>query len=405
VKKGAPQAQQVADRWHLLANLRETIMVLLKRKRTSLPTEPVEQADLFSEEPQADLSQETEARETLLGTPRAEPEPMLEAERQIIPFKRDTAREKQFHAPNLQVVAQSQISRAKCEAVFKEVRALSQQGLSIRTIARSLGLSRERVGHYVQMESFPEAASRLRPPVASKLDPFVPYVLKRWNEGEFNGTQLYREIRDQGYSGSRPLVSLLFADLRRMLPPPQGTPRTWRRKALPATSPRVDTPKPPVGPSPRRQLSPQEVSWLYMLPLEQLTERQRSQVREVCQAGSDLHLAYELSQEFVAMIKERKVSFLQDWMNRAHPSGLAALPRICQRPTAGLCGRRSRPLVPLESGASGGADYAAQAAQTANVRPSQVRFASAARVTCSLISFIGSHHQQDQRECTRANLW
>ena len=60
VKKGAPHAQQVADRWHLLANLRETIMALLKRKRTSLPTEPVEQADPFSEEPQADLSQETE---------------------------------------------------------------------------------------------------------------------------------------------------------------------------------------------------------------------------------------------------------------------------------------------------------------------------------------------------------
>jgi transposase len=175
------------------------------------------------------------------------------------------------------------------------------------------------------MESFPEAAARPRPPIASKLDPFVPYMLKRWNQGEFNGTQLYREIRDQGYSGSRPLVSLLIADLRRTLPPPEGAPRTWMRKAMPTTSARVDTPKPSVGPSPRRQLSPGEVSWLYMLPVEQLTERQQAQVRQVCQGETDLHMAYELTQEFVTMIKERKADCLQDWIKRAEHSGLAAL--------------------------------------------------------------------------------
>jgi transposase len=45
----------------------------------------------------------------------------------------------------------------------------------------------------------------------------------------------------------------------------------------------------------------------------------------VCQAGTDLHQAYELTQEFVAMIKERKGSCLQDWMRRAEHSGLPAL--------------------------------------------------------------------------------
>jgi len=186
VKKGAPHAQQVADRWHLLANLRETILALLKRKRTSLPTEPVEQADPFSEEPQADPSQEPEALVTVMGTPRAEEEPMLDPESQHTPFKRDTAREKWFHAPNPQVVAQSELSRAKRQAAFTEVRELHQQGLSIRTIARSLGLSRQRVRRYLQVESLPETTPRSRSPVKSKLDPFVPYVLKRWNEGEFN---------------------------------------------------------------------------------------------------------------------------------------------------------------------------------------------------------------------------
>jgi hypothetical protein len=105
-------------------------------------------------------------------------------------------------------------------------------------------------------------------------------------------------------TGSRPLVGLLIADLRRLLPPPEGTPRAWMRKGTPSAYPTVSTPKPPVRTPPKRRLTPREVSWLYMLTPEQLTERQRSQLREVCQTGSDLHLAYELTQEFVTMIKE-----------------------------------------------------------------------------------------------------
>ena len=62
-----------------------------------------------------------------------------------------------------------------------------------------------------------------------------------------------------------------------------------------------------------------------MLPPEKLTQRQRSQVLQVCQAETDLYLAYELTQEFVAMLKERQGSCLQDWLKRTEHSGLPAL--------------------------------------------------------------------------------
>ena len=62
-----------------------------------------------------------------------------------------------------------------------------------------------------------------------------------------------------------------------------------------------------------------------MLPPEKLTQRQRSQVLQVCQAETDLYLAYELTQEFVAMLKERNGSCLQDWMRRTEHSGPPAL--------------------------------------------------------------------------------
>jgi hypothetical protein len=194
-------------------------------------------------------------------------------------------------------------------------------------------LSRQRVRHYLQVESLPETTPRPRSSVKSKLDPFVPYVLTRWNEGEFNGTQLYREIREQGYTGSRPLVSLLIADLRRLLPPPEDAPSAWMRKGTPTASPTVSTPKPPVRTPPKRRLTPREVSWWYMLPPEQLTERQQAQLRQVCQAGAELHMAYELTQEFVKMVKERKKDCLEAWMKRAQQSGLPALKGFAR----GLC--------------------------------------------------------------------
>jgi hypothetical protein len=132
VKQAAPHAQQVADRWHLLANLRETILAMLKRKRTNLPTELVELADPLSEEPAADPAQEAEALVTVMGLPRADREPILVPESQTTPFKRDSAREKWFHTPRQEVVAHRQSSRAKREAIFKEGRCVKRHPICIK---------------------------------------------------------------------------------------------------------------------------------------------------------------------------------------------------------------------------------------------------------------------------------
>jgi transposase len=92
----------------------------------------------------------------------------------------------------------------------------------MRTIARELGMSRARVSTIIQAETFPEQTPRPRKGVVSKLDPFVPSILKCWQEGEYNGAHLYQHIRDQGFTGSYSLVRRLIADLRRMYPPAPG---------------------------------------------------------------------------------------------------------------------------------------------------------------------------------------
>ena len=252
-----------------------------------------------------------------------EPEPAQDAS--LASFVRDTTREKWFYTPSQTALVRSQASRTRRLARFEEVRALHQQGLSMRTIARELGMSRAKVSTFIQAETFPEQAPRPRKGVVSKLDPFVPYILKRWQEGEYDGAQLYQEIRDQGFTGSRPLVRRLLADLRRMHPPAPGTKRTWVRKDRPVIDDSTfGQPSPPPQPQ-RKRLTPSQVAWLFVCQPHKLTERRRKQLEIVCQAGDDFQHVYELAQDFVTMVTQQQAEVFEAWLQRAEQSGIASL--------------------------------------------------------------------------------
>jgi transposase len=56
------------------------------------------------------------------------------------------------------------------------------------------------VHRWLASGTFPEVRSRRKR--QSSFDVFAPYVLKRWQDGERRGIHLFREIREQGYTGS-----------------------------------------------------------------------------------------------------------------------------------------------------------------------------------------------------------
>jgi transposase len=58
------------------------------------------------------------------------------------------------------------------------------------------------------------SATTVLPHKASILEPYKPYLLHRWQEGCWNGQQLYAEIRTQGYPGSQPTVRNFLTDVR-----------------------------------------------------------------------------------------------------------------------------------------------------------------------------------------------
>ncbi|HVC34750.1 MAG TPA: ISL3 family transposase [Chloroflexota bacterium] len=165
---GAPQATPVADRGHLLKNLRAALERLVDRQATA-----VRHVSLPA----------TRRASPSVTSDRSLPGPLPPAHR----------------SPPEQVRRQAAQERRPMRVAH--VRELHAQGKSIRAIAEAVGLRRTTVTRYVRADGFPERASRRSMP--GILAPFVAHLQQRWDASCRNGSQLLREIQAQGFTGSR----------------------------------------------------------------------------------------------------------------------------------------------------------------------------------------------------------
>jgi hypothetical protein len=157
---GASQAEQVADRWHLLKNLREAVEGVLERhaavvdaalQATETPTAPVPVAAV---------------PETGTATSPVEPSPP-QPPREPLP-----------EAPRLPAESSK---RQKRIDRFEHVHAFHRQGYSASRIARALSLSRRSVFRYLRRESCP--AWGLGRSHRSRLDGYREWIDARLAEG------------------------------------------------------------------------------------------------------------------------------------------------------------------------------------------------------------------------------
>jgi transposase len=201
-----------------------------------------------------------------------------------------------------------QISRANRRARYEQIMALHREGLSQRAIARHLHVSRKVVHRSVRAGTFPE-----RVPTGtrqSKLDPYLPYLRRRWEEGCHNGSQLARELEAQGFRGSASLVRRLTGDWRARLPGPAERVRGKKRQAAP-----------PI----KRRLSPRHASWLFVTNQQQFTAEQQALIERICHTNAELQDLYQLGQDFVQMVKQRQARRLDGWLARASQSSSVEL--------------------------------------------------------------------------------
>jgi len=175
VAAGAPQATQVADRFHLLSALRETIERYVHRVRPDL-RRLVSGAD--DEGTRGDLSLSPAAIDAP-PSPHDDPGP---ARRRVQAAK-----------------------HAERERRFRQVKDTQARGLNRRQVARETGLSLPTVRLWMEADVLPPERRGYRQD--GKVDPYGPYLLRRLAEGCTNQTLLWQEITAQGFVGTRSLVA------------------------------------------------------------------------------------------------------------------------------------------------------------------------------------------------------
>lgn len=201
---GAPSAIQVADRFHLLRNLQATLTRVLEHHAAALRSPPAADSD---------------------PAPMASTGPV-----RVVPPT----------TPSLRDQAQAQQRRARRLARYEQVRQLRQAGWSGRAIAQRVGLNRNTVQKYLSLPAFPERQPR--PPRASVLDPFKPYILDRWNTGCHTGTTIWSEVVQHGYRGKRSALYSYLSRLRQA----QGLPP--KKRSITAEGTVVDSATRPTTP-------------------------------------------------------------------------------------------------------------------------------------------------------------
>jgi transposase len=318
VTRGAPQAIQVADRFHLLQNMREALQRLCEQQQAALraasvpsPSPNTAPPVLAGPSTEADGSVAARTVESAAPTVLArEHAPTVTADRVSIPPD---------SRPPTKQAQHRQTRRAARVARYEEVHALHAQGVGIRAIARQLGLSRPTVRTFLAADVFPEQATRGA--TTSGLDPYKPYLQQQVAAGMQNARQLWEAIRAQGYPGSASRVRQYVATLR------VGRTGGGTRVSQPTRPAETSTTPPPAPP---RRLSARQASWLLVRPTDQRTAAQHTQVERLLQASPDLATVHTLAQDFGTLIRKRQREKLDDWLQRALESGIADIARFAR---------------------------------------------------------------------------
>jgi transposase len=260
-REGAPQAMQCADRFHLLKNLGEAVEGLLARH---LAAHRKQEAQAISDE------------QAPVWLPKSS-------------TRRSPPLEQLQHA-----------RREERLARYAQVIALRKQGLSYQAIASRVGMGASTVQSWLAVETFPERKPREQ---GNKLDPYLPYVVERWAQECHNIAQIYQELLTRGYKGS---YASVYGNLVRYLPAGRKFPSDDDA----------------LRPTP---ILSRQASFLFLRRPEKLRTEEQETLAKLRQRYSEVDLAYDLVQQFVQMLHNRRGECLDAWLDQVASSNLPEL--------------------------------------------------------------------------------
>ena len=286
VTQGAPDAVQVADRWHLLKHLREAVEVELCQRPILPWAPPLPEAE---------------------SLPAATPvPPVLEAT--------DTA-----HAlPAVETPAATRADVARLArrtqrlAQYERARALRDDGYTWAVVAQQVGVPPRTLRYWFARAGFPERKRRTGD--RSSLAPYRAYLQQRWEAGEHSATQLWHEVRAQGFRGGYRSVARVLAPWRH---------RKLGRKRRAATA---AAPSPAAPPA----LTARQMAYSLLRRPEQRTETEQSQLLQVQQADPLLATLATHTEAFAQMVRERAAERLEPWFEGVLASPWRELKRFAR---------------------------------------------------------------------------
>ena len=278
-RHGAPEAVQVADRFHLLQNLAEVLEVVFSTHATDLHA--AEQA----------------RRDAVL------------AERGTVPIAPSE--------PQAKARLLTAGRRARRLARHGQVWTLYRQGWSGEKIGPHLGISRSTVYRYLRSEVFPERKGRCDAG-HSQLDPWRNIVLDHWNGDRRNSRTMFQDLQRRGYRGS-------YATLARYLRRLRAADTAVTAGGLPASA------RPTLDAAPRQVLTPRTAAWTVLRRAEKRTVVSQALLAGMRGRSPSLNEAVELAEGFTGLVRGREAAQLDPWLQQAENSAVPPLQRFAKR--------------------------------------------------------------------------
>ena len=277
VRQGAPQAMQVADRFHLHVNATEALQRVVESKHqfcVAVAKEMISPPDKTSHE---QYQQTSEERVNGLVVP---------AKNARINHRRDR--------------------RLVC---YQEVLELRNQGFGYRKIARLMGLSRATVRTWIRRGTFPEYAP-MRKQGVTLFEIWSERMKVLREQGADTAIALFHALRTEGYRGSYSSMKKYC----RLL---------WKHAA--------QTRKSHGAIIPNYWRSPRALTWLLLNEDTFRNDLDQRFVKTLCDRDEKLRLAAYAAREFVSLLRTKGDEKLGAWIERTKPTLLSAFACTIER--------------------------------------------------------------------------
>lgn len=258
-RDGSPEAEQVADRWHLVHNLGDALQRLLRTYRD-----------------------ETEAAAKRVINDQPE----------TTPSAGDPSKPRRLNKE--QVLSQQRYEARK--AKYDKVKRLAEEGQSVSGIGREMGMVPRTVKKYLK-EKEPRRWGGRRTP--STVEPYDKYLRERWNEGCENSRRLWDELKEHGFEGSHGAVKRYVSPWRGCLP----------SRVLSKAQREL------------QNMSPRQASWLLIQTRHPLSDERKAFRAALFELSPDLEQVSRHVKAFQDILSGRSKKTLSWWMEQAKKLG------------------------------------------------------------------------------------